>query len=287
MELSVAAMRASFAQIGKMGAVRYRAASESLAPLVTAGVPCREVDEGPLVGHWLEPAEADDLVIVYLHGGGFIFGSIRTHGNLAGHFAKAAKAKVFLPAYPLAPEHPLPAAVDHVVTVVEALITAGHAPDRIVLAGDSAGGNLVFTVLCALRDRGGPKVAAGFAISPWVDLSNSGDSFELFAEVDYCVMEACREAASCALGDQDPRAPSHSPLFADLRGLPPVLIHAGGAECLRDQIVALGERASSQGVDIELHVEPDMVHVWHLLADTIPQANHSLKQASEWIRDNT
>ncbi|MEZ4242055.1 MAG: alpha/beta hydrolase [Myxococcota bacterium] len=284
LELSAGAMRASFAQIAPLGAVRYRAASEALAPRITGGVPCRETVDGPLAGHWLEPDGADDLVIVYLHGGGFIFGSIRSHGNLAGHLARAARARVFVPRYPLAPEHPLPAAIDHVVAAVSALVDSGVDPRRLVLAGDSAGGNLVFTVLLALRDRGGPSLAGGFAISPWTDLTNAGESFATWSAVDYCTREACSEAARCALAGADGADPTISPRYADLRGLPPILVHAGGAECLLDQIVALGERAREQGADVELVVAPGMIHVWHLLVGTIPEADEAIRAATAWIR---
>ncbi|MCA9570240.1 MAG: alpha/beta hydrolase [Myxococcales bacterium] len=284
LELSAAAMRASFGQIAPMGAVRYRAASEALAPQLTGGVPCREVLDGPLVGHWLEPEGADDLVIVYLHGGGFIFGSIRSHGNLAGHLASAAGARVFLPRYPLAPEHPLPAAIHHAADVIRALVDQGQDPARIVVVGDSAGGNLVLTVLSALRDSGGPIVAGGLAISPWTDLTNTGPSFSRFAKIDYCTKEACDEAARCALSGADGRDPRLSPLYGDLRGLPPILVQAGGAECLLDQILALGDRAREQGADIEVRVAPGMVHVWHMLVGTVSEADVAIQEAADWIR---
>jgi len=287
MEAYAGAMRGSFAQIAPLGAVRYRAASNALAPLVTAGVPCREVVDGPLAGHWLEPADAEDRIVVYVHGGGFIFGSIRTHGNLAGHLALATRARVFVPDYPLAPEHPLPAAIEHVSAAIVALVDDGVDPDRIVLAGDSAGGNLVFTVLMALRDDDGPRVAGGFAISPWTDLTNSGDSFERWRDVDYCTLEACSEAARCALAGADGTDPTLSPLYGDLRDLPPILIHAGGAECLHDQIAALVQRARAQGVQMEVVVEDGMVHVWHMMVGTVPQAARSIEQGAAWIRART
>ncbi len=284
LELSAGAMRGSFRQIARLGAERYRRATDRLAPVVTGGVPCRAIDDGPLVGHWLEPEGASDRVIVYLHGGGFAFGSIRTHGNLAGHLAKACDARVFFPRLPLAPEHPLPAARDHVVAAIAALVAGGADPGRLVLAGDSAGGNLVFTVLMALRDADGPRLAGGVAISPWTDLSQSGASFETWKDVDYCTREACDAAARWALGGRDARDPLASPLYADLSGLPPILVHAGGAECLVDQIVALGDRAQEVGADVELVVAPGMVHVWHLLVGTIPEADASIADIAAWVR---
>lgn len=285
MEMYVGALRSSFAQIARMGAIRYRAASEALSPQLTGGAPCRAVDGG--AGHWIEPPDADDRAIVYLHGGGYCFGSIRTHGNVAGHLALAANARCFFPAYPLAPEHPLPAARDHVVEAIRALYDQGVAPSRLAVAGDSAGGNLVFLVLMALRDAGLPLPAAGVAISPWTDLSNSGASFQTRAERDYCTLEACTEAARHALAGADGRDPAISPLYADLRGLPPILVHAGGAECLVDQITALGDRAAEQGADVQVVVYPAMVHVWHMLVGSIPEADRAIEEVASWIRQHT
>ena len=272
LELSAAAMRASFGQIAPMGAVRYRAASEALAPQLTGGVPCREVLDGPLVGHWLEPEGADDLVIVYLHGGGFIFGSIRSHGNLAGHLASAAGARVFLPRYPLAPEHPLPAAIHHAADVIRALVDQGQDPARIVVVGDSAGGNLVLTVLSALRDSGGPIVAGGLAISPWTDLTMSQASITGRAKTDTLGEPVLTMLAKAYAGPADRSDPRMSPLFGDSRGLPAMLIMVGTIEILYDDAAQFATRAIQAEVPVHFEPWPEVPHVWPTLPRSIPEA---------------
>lgn len=289
MDAQVSLYRASFGQIAPMGAVRYRQATDRLAPMQTGGVPWRAVDDAPVGGHWLEPDDADDgLVLVYFHGGGFIFGSVRSHGLVIGALATAARARVFVPDYRLAPDHPLPAAHEDGEAAVRWLVDhEGIDPARIVVVGDSAGGNLVFATLLRLRDHGGPRIAGGVALSPWVDLSNSGASFQAHADTDYCTWEACNEAARNCVGDADPRSPALSPRYADLTGLPPIRVQVGEVECLVDQVLALGEAAKTQHADVAVEVFPAMVHCWHLLGDATPETGRAIDRIAAHAREWT
>ena len=164
------------------------------------------------------------------------------------------------------------------------MLSQGIAPSRIVLAGDSAGGTLVLSTLLALRDRGRPLPAAGVAISPWVDLSCSGESFRTNDAFDFVGETHCQLAAASYLAGADPRRPDISPLFADLRGLPPLLIQAGGAEVLVDQIRAFANRGREAGVDLTLSAYDDMVHAWHLMRDVTPDGQRAIDEAGAFAR---
>ena len=223
-------------------------------------------------------------MLLYFHGGGFCFGSIRTHGLLAGALARAARARTFAAEYRLAPEHTAPAAHEDALAAYRHLLAEGIAPEQIVLAGDSAGGTLVLGTLLALRDAGGPMPAAGIVISPWVDLSCSGASFKSNARFDFVGETHCRLAAVSYLGAVDPRRSDVSPLYADLHGLPPLLIQAGGAEVLVDQIRAFAARARAAGVDVTLSVYDDMVHVWHLMRDVTPHGQRAIDEAGAFVQ---
>ncbi len=289
LEATVAATRGSWSSMTDIGAVRWRNVGNAMSPLRTDGLEPKFVDSSNALGDsvrgaWLEPPDAEDRVLLYLHGGGYIFGSLRTHGNLIGALARATRARTFGLTYRLAPEHPFPAAVDDALAAVAWLVEQGTPADRIVLAGDSAGGNLVLNTLLALRDRGLTMPSAAVPISPWVDLSGSGDSFETNGDVDFVGAEHCALAASLFVGERDARSPEISPLYAELGGLPPLLIHAGAAETLRDQIVAFSGRCQEAGVAAELKVYEDMVHVWHLLRGITPKAQEAIDEIGGWVR---
>jgi acetyl esterase/lipase len=271
-----------------IGIVRWRNVGEALSPLNTDGLPPRFVHEernGRVIeGAWLEPPGADGPVLLYFHGGGFTFGSIRTHGVLIGALARAAQARTFALEYRLGPEHPAPAAQEDAIAAYHYLLAEGIPPGRIVLAGDSAGGTMVLNTLIALRDAGLPLPAAGVAISPWVDLACSGPSFETNAPFDFVSKEHCLLAATNYLNGLDPRRPDISPLFAELAGLPPLLVHAGEAEVLVDQIRAFVTHAKSAGVDVQFAVYPDMVHVWHLMREATPDAQKAIDEIAAFVR---
>jgi len=229
--------------------------------------------------------KSTDRVVLYFHGGGYCLGSIATHRALVGNLARAASARVASVEYRLAPEHPFPAAVDDAVAAYRALLATGIDPARIALAGDSAGGGLTAAALLGLRDRGDPLPACAVCISPWLDLSCSGPSMRTRVEQDPIVAPAqLRKLAEVYLGGASSREPLASPLFAELSGLPPVLVHVGTAETLLDDSIRFAERARAAGVDVSLEVWDEMVHVWHAFAPLLPEADRAVAGIGEYVR---
>ncbi|HSE05011.1 MAG TPA: alpha/beta hydrolase [Methylomirabilota bacterium] len=235
---------------------------------------------------WLRPpAAAAARVVLYLHGGGYVIGSPRSHRHLAAAVAAAAGASALLLDYRLAPEHPFPAAVEDATAAYRWLLDQAVAPGRIVIAGDSAGGGLTVATLLALREAGVPLPAAGVCISPWVDLTCSGATYASRAEADPIVRRASVEQmAQAYLGPTPARTPLASPLFADLRGLPPLLIHVGSDEVLLDDAVQLAERAKAAGVDATLEVYDRMIHVWHWFLPMLDEAQGAVEAIGRFVR---
>jgi phosphinothricin tripeptide acetyl hydrolase len=235
---------------------------------------------------WLRPpGAAAGRVVLYLHGGGYVIGSPRSHRHLAAAVAAAGQASALLLDYRLAPEHPYPAAVDDATAAYRWLLDQGIAPGHIVIGGDSAGGGLTVATLLALRDARLPLPAGGVCISPWVDLTFSGASYRTRAAVDPIVTRpGIDEMARAYLGATAARAPLASPLFADLRGLPPLLIHVGSDEVLLDDAVQLADRAKAAGVDATLEVWDRMVHVWHWFLPMLDEAQSAVDGIGRFIR---
>jgi len=235
---------------------------------------------------WLRPPAAEPgRVVLYLHGGGYVIGSPRSHRHLAAAIAGAAGASALLLDYRLAPEHPFPAAVEDATAAYRWLLEQAIAPARIVIAGDSAGGGLTVATLLALREARVPLPAAGVCISPWVDLSCSGASYGTKADVDPIVRRAgVEEMAQAYLGPTLPRTPLASPLFADLRGLPPLLIHVGSDEVLLDDAVQLAARARAAGVETTLEVYERMIHVWHWFLPMLDEAQTAVEAIGRFVR---
>ncbi len=241
---------------------------------------------GPVRGEWLLPAGAGDAVVLYLHGGGYVIGSARSHRHLAADIAQAAGTRAFTLEYRLAPEHPFPAALDDAVAAYRWLIETGQATSgQVVLAGDSAGGGLVLTTLAALRDAGLPLPAAGVCLSPWTDLSCSlpACSPQLPSYdplIDHAVLRAMAHAY---MGRRSLRNPLASPLFADLRGLPPLLLQAADGEALVDDARQLAIAASEAGVHTTLEVWPRMVHVWHWYARMLDEGQQAIERVAQFM----
>jgi epsilon-lactone hydrolase len=233
---------------------------------------------------WVEEPTAGETVLLYLHGGGYFGCSAETHRPITAGFALQG-FRVCAPDYRLAPENRFPAAVDDAVAVYRALLDAGHAPQDIVLAGESAGGGLALSMMIALRDTGVPLPAAAAVFSPWTDLAATGESIR--ANADRCAMFSGTDIAPTAryyLGETDPRNPLASPLYADLTGLPPLLIHVGADEVLLDDSTRLAERARAAGVPVELKIWPVVPHAWQLAPHMIPEGRASLREAGEFLR---
>jgi len=252
-------------------------------------VKCEPVSAGGVKAEWIIASNASaDRAILYLHGGGYIMGSIDTHRELTARLSKAARARILALDYRLAPEHPFPAPVEDAVAAYRWMLAQGLKSSRIVVAGDSAGGGLTVAALVAFRDAGLPMPAAGIPISPWVDLEAIGDSMKTRAAQDPVVgPEMLREIASVYLAGQSPRSPLAAPLYADLHGLSPLLIQVGDAETLLDDSKRLAERAKAAGVDVTLEVWPEMPHVWHLFAHFLPEGQQAIDRAGEFTRNLT
>lgn len=238
---------------------------------------------GGLPGEWLRPERAGSGVLLYLHGGGYVQGSLDTHRGLAANLARASAASTYVVGYRLAPEHPFPAALDDAVAVYAAL--QAQAPGRrIALAGDSAGGGLALA--CALRIRAEGRVApvALALMSPWTDLTLSNASHLSQAAVDpyFPNLSVLRGSAAAYVADGahgDARHPLVSPQFADLRGLPPTLIHVGEREALLDD-----SRILAQKMGAALAVYPGMWHVWQAFGGRFREADHSLAALGAFVR---
>lgn len=227
-------------------------------------------------------------VLIHLHGGGFTTGSSLTHRALAVQLSLAAGAPVLLVDYRLAPEHPFPAARDDAITAFRWTRAQGHPCRSIAFGGDSAGAHVALSALLALRDVGEPLPAALVMLSPWLDLTQSGESMQTRAAADPLVSRS--ELADCArhyLAECDRHDPLVSPLAADLRGLPPVLTHVGDDEILLSDAVRFTARARSAGVDAGLSVWPEMWHVFHAWAPELPEAITAITQLGEHLRRHT
>jgi monoterpene epsilon-lactone hydrolase len=252
-------------------------------------VRCEQIDAGGIPAEWVATPGVDtERVIYYLHGGGYVIGSINTHREMASRLSRAANARVLILDYRLAPENLFPAAVDDSITAYRWLLSVGVNPARLVIAGESAGGGLTIATLVALRDAGEPLPAAGVCLSPWVDLACLGESIVTKAEIDPVVnKENMLRLAKAYLGDTDPCTPLASPLYADLAGLPPLLIQVGTAECLFDDARRLADRATAAGVDVTLEPWDDMIHIWHMFAAILPEGQQAIDRSGEFVREHT
>ena len=244
---------------------------------------------GGVPAEWQIAPHADPgRTILYLHGGGYCLGSMNTHRDLASRLSRAAAARVLLIDYRLAPEHPHPAAVEDATAAYRWLLANGATPARTVVAGDSAGGGLTVATLLALRDARAPLPAAGVCLSPWVDLEASGESMTTKAAVDPMVQrDGLRMMADAYLAGRNPRSPLASPLYADLAGLPPLLIQVGTAETLLDDSTRLAERARQAGVTVTLEPWEDMIHVWQAFAMVLPEGQQAVERIGEFVRTHT
>ena len=255
---------------------------------IPADVHCDPVDAGGVPAEWITtPGVVAERVIYYLHGGGYVLGSINTHREMVSRLSRAASARVLIIDYRLAPENPFPAAVDDSIAAYRWLLSIGVDPARLVIAGESAGGGLTVATLVALRDAGEPLPRAAICLSPWVDMECLGESMATKAEIDPLgTRDGVLALAKAYLGDTDPRTPLASPLYADLTGLPPLLIQVGTAEVLFDDAKRLADRAQTAGVDVILEPWDDMIHMWHFFAAMLPEGQQAIDRIGEFIRQH-
>lgn len=252
-------------------------------------VRCEATDAGGVPGEWISTPESQEgRVVYYLHGGGYVMCSVNTHRVMISRIARAAGARALAINYRLAPENPFPAAVEDATAAYRWLVSTGVDPVHVVIAGDSAGGGLTVATLLALRDAGDPLPAAGVCISPWVDMEGLGESMTTKAEIDPMVVRnGVVGMGKAYLGDADPRTPLAAPIYADLKGLPPLLIQVGTAEVLLDDSTRLAERAKGAGVDVTLEPWEDMIHVWHGFAPMLPEGQQAIDRIGEFVRKHT
>ena len=250
------------------------------------GARVEAVDAGSVSAEWIDtPGAHSGRVLLLLHGGGYSSGSPRTHRKLAANLSLAASARVLTPDYRLAPEHPFPAGVDDSVRVYRWLLDQDSDASDIILAGDSAGAGLALSTLIALRDRRLPMPRAAVLMSAWTDLTASSPSLDTLRDVDIQVTrEDLRQAGRVYVGDGDPADPRASTLFADLSGLPPLLMQVGGHEVLLDDSRIFAERARAAGVDATLTIHDGMWHVFQFEAPEIPEAQAAMDEIAAFIR---
>jgi len=247
-------------------------------PVDAAGVPSEWVTAAGVTGN---------RTILFLHGGGYVIGSLNTHRTLASNMSKAAGAKVLLIDYRLAPEHPFPAAVDDAVAAYGWLLDQGIPAASIAVSGDSAGGGLTVATLVALRDKGLATPACAVPISPWVDLEGTGESMTTLHDADPMVKQpGLARMAGMYLGDADPKSPLAAPMHADLTGLPPLLIQVGTRETLLDDARRLHRNALAAGVNSSLEEAGGMIHVWHLFGPMLTEAREAIGRAGAFINSH-
>lgn len=232
-------------------------------------------------------AEPTDRHILYLHGGGYALGSPRSHIAMCARLAKRTAATISVIDYRLAPEHTYPAAIEDCVAAYRAIV-ADVDPALVTIAGDSAGGGATLATLCSLRDAGDPLPGCAYMMSPWTDLTASGESLITKAEVDPMIdPDGIANMARQYAGDTPLDDPGVSPLFADLADLPPMLIQTGVDEVLLSDSTRLAERARAAGVDVVLDLADGMWHVYPALAPLVPEATEALVRAAVFIRSRT
>ncbi len=249
-----------------------------------------EVESSQLAGidvDWLRPKKADkSKVIFYLHGGAYVIGSRRTHRQMVSHMARAAGAVAVLPEYRLAPEHPFPAGIDDAVAVYRALLESGYKPENIVISGDSAGGGLSVATLLALRHAGDPLPAAAVLLSPFLDVTASGESATTRADKDpwFDVTDMEVVARYYCPDESKWREPLVSPVFANVSGLPPMLIQVGDDEILLSDSTRLAEKLDAAGIDVEFEIFPDMWHVFQMFVGKMPEGKKAVAKIGDYIR---
>jgi monoterpene epsilon-lactone hydrolase len=281
---AVIAARPRAAEIAQM---RLDSDARGLAFGLPADVTVQPVDANGVKSEWTYTPGADqDSAILYLHGGGYVLCSLDSHRHLAAETGRAAGTRTLAIDYRLAPEYPFPAPIEDTMAAYRYLLDSGIKPDRIALAGDSAGGGLVVGALLAIRDAGLPLPACGWCISPWVDMHATGQSFTDRAMTDPTVQRATiLMMAEWYLGGADPTHPHAAPIHGDLTGLPPLLVQVGAAETLLDDSIALARKAGIADVIVDLQIWPEMIHIWHLYFPVLAAGRRAIASGGSFVRN--
>ncbi|MBY3050183.1 alpha/beta hydrolase [Rhizobium laguerreae] len=247
----------------------------------------RQVDADGVDAELMWPARLHhpigQRVILYIHGGGFSSGSIRTHSLLAGSLAKAASSDVFLIDYRLMPEYGYPAQINDALTAYRWLLDNGYRSENVIVAGDGAGGNIAIETVLRQMRAAKPLPAAVIALSPITDLAATGDSMTSNAKSDPLVSKMSIESLrKTYLGSRSPTDPQASPLYADMTGFPPLLLQVGAGEVLLDDTLRLADKARQAGVDVTTEVWPGMPHQWQLFPSLLDDADRSSQNIAEF-----
>ena len=248
-------------------------------------MPVERVDINGLPAAWIRPDGADEKkIIIHLHGGGYVTGFVDSHLMMCVPMAKALKRRRLMPEYRLAPANPFPAALEDSLKAYRWLLAQGTDARDIVLSGDSAGGGLALATVLSLRDAGEPLPSAVICISPWADLTNRGASHTANAQVESVLRtDVLNEWARYYTDESNLTNPLVSPVYADLRGLPPLLIQVGRDEILLDDSITLAKQAKAEGVDVTLRIWYDMWHAWPVLGDLIPESGMAFNEIKEFV----
>lgn len=240
---------------------------------------------GDIKGEWtISPEARDTHVLYYIHGGAFLFGSPETHRGEISELGRAGKMKTFAVDYRLAPEQPFPQPLEDIFDGYLWLLEQGYDPKNIIIAGDSAGGNATINLMLFARDRKVPMPAGGIAISPWIDLGQSGETYSTREGIDPIVsLVGIQTQAAAYLGGADPKLPLASPIYADVHGLPPMYVIVGEAEVMLSESLTFARNAVMAGVHLRLEVWPKMIHNFPLWHSTLPEGKDAIKKAGEFM----
>lgn len=265
------------------------AASARLNPRVPESIAVTATSIEGVPVEWISAADAEqDKVLVYFHGGGYVFGGLDSHRDIAWRLGQASGIRVLNVDYRLAPEHPFPAALDDATRCYRWLLDEGISPERIAVGGDSAGGGLAVALLLNLRNLGLPMPAGCILISPWTDLSVSGDSVSANAAIDPMLSgEVLDRMAAYYLGDRDRKAPLASPLFGELSGLPPMLVQVGTHEVLQSDAQRLVDKVNAAGGKAVIEIWPKMFHVFQVFAARVPEGKDAIAKLGSFVARHT
>lgn len=266
---------------------QFRAEAERMTGVMAKlpdGVELQTLTIDGIHAEWIYPTDAaQDKIILYTHGGGYVSGNCQDHRAIVSKMVKTCGVKTLQFDYRLAPEHPYPAALDDSLKIYRWLLDEGYLPENIVIMGESAGGGLCLALVLAAKTQNLPLPAAAVALSPWTDLKCTGESYKTKAKRCLSPMGAPAVFSTHYVGDHDPTDPGISPLYGDLQGLPPLLLITGDDEVHRDDSIQFADKAQKAGVDVTLHVGEGMVHCYPLLAPMFPEATEAMSKICTFI----
>jgi epsilon-lactone hydrolase len=266
-----------FRELCEKGAAKYSK--------IPDGIKIKEENIDGINSEWIIPEGSDsEKVILYVHGGGYVSGSCSDHRGFVSKFAKYCGFTNLLYEYRLAPENPFPAALEDSVKVYEWLLNKSIKPENIVIAGESAGGGLCLAILLALKERNIALPAAAIAISPWTDLTCSSNSYTTKNKVSIAPLDSWLVFSKYYVGKSEANLPLISPLYGNLKGLPPILINSGVDDELFDDGERFYQKAKAAGVDITFRTGVGMVHCYPLLAPYFKEATEAMEEICEFIK---